>query len=124
MKFRYIVIADPEHYPEDYAPCSVCGQHPNDGTYYMPEDMTEEQENQIRKMWGGDPYGDFSVCQECLEGHVWGEEMEEMWGENYPYDDPRLWQLTPDLWLQEQWEQWQAIKGLWEGAQDFEEAER
>ncbi len=61
--------------------CTVCGDligdelHPDmldsscPDMCYSPWDLTDDQADWIRRIWKCDPYCDFNVCEECMEGH-------------------------------------------------------
>lgn len=57
--------------------CTACGHTAFIKTddecdlFYFPEadSMTREQTDQIADIWNVDPYADFLVCHNCLDGH-------------------------------------------------------
>lgn len=72
--------------------CTVCKRRLDlpdylDGIYYVPSCATQEQMDQIAEIWGIDPYEDFAVCEDCMQGHCGA----------VPW-------ATPDQWLAEKWE--------------------
>ncbi len=54
----------------DYGlPCSVCGHIVKEDIFYYPTNFNEEQGDWIATIWRCDPYSDFVVCENCMEGH-------------------------------------------------------
>lgn len=70
MKFQFNDVV------ENPATCSVCGDSIQVGeVYYYSTHMSDKQVDQIEQIWNVDPFTEFIVCEECLEGHcgaVWG----------------------------------------------------
>lgn len=48
--------------------CSVCGKV-QDNLIFTLCGMNEEQANWIEKIWDVDPYADFLVCKNCIQGY-------------------------------------------------------
>jgi hypothetical protein len=72
MKWTYVQCVEPCP-----TPCGVCGRHLPDPTIrggdiiYSPafRDGDEWRADAIERIWNVDPYADFAVCEECMEGH-------------------------------------------------------
>ena len=70
MKWNALYIEEPSP-----VACMVCGRYFGDEvgpTLYCPwfddSEKCEEQAASIRRIWGVDPYSDFAVCENCMEG--------------------------------------------------------
>ena len=67
MKWAYFSVTDDAGI-EEGIPCSVCGRIQKD-ILYVSQNMNLEQARWIKVIWNCDPYTDFTVCEECMEGH-------------------------------------------------------
>ena len=68
---------------EEGLPCSVCGCTITD-IIYFPEGLSDRQATWIQIIWKCDPYTEFCICEDCMEGHCGAVSW-----------------LTPDNWLEE-----------------------
>lgn len=48
--------------------CSVCGEKQDD-IIYIPNHLSEEQAKEIESLFNVDPFTDFRVCEDCMDGH-------------------------------------------------------
>lgn len=67
MRWIYFTV-DAEMGIEEGLPCSVCGRVETD-ILYFPEGMDDRQADWIKTIWGCDPYSDFCICENCMQGH-------------------------------------------------------
>lgn len=73
MRWNYLSVTEP-----GFVPCTVCGREfpdpsiMNGDILYYPNfrgDSDAWQADWIRRIWQVDPYADFAVCEDCMQGH-------------------------------------------------------